>query len=155
MLASGCSRVVTGGFFTLASGETISGNLWVPIGKVELQKGSQVTGSVLMMCCDLTVDGKADADIFLIFGDLSLGSTSEVNGDVILLSGLYQRIAGSNVGGMFTSSMTSGIYQTIARPFQICLASIVVIFLVLVIGMILIIRRKKRRKADGNPNSRL
>jgi hypothetical protein len=155
LLVSGCSRVVTGGFFTLASGETISGNLWVPFGKVELQEGSQVTGSVLMLCCSLTVDGKADADIFLTFGDLSLGSSSEVNGDVVLLSGLYQREAGSNVGGMFTSSMTPGIYRTIVRPFQICLASIVVIILVLVIVIILMIRRKKRRIADGNPNSRL
>ena len=145
LLASGCSRVVTGGFFTLASGETISGNLWVPFGKAELQEGSHVTGSVLMLCCNLIADGRADADIFLTFGDLSLGPSSEVNGDVVLLSGYYQRSAGSKVGGMFTSIMTSGIHQIIVSPFQICLASIVVLFLALVIAIILMIRRKQRQ----------
>ncbi len=148
LFAPGCSRVVTGGFFTLASGETISGNLWVPFGKVELQEGSQVTGSVLMVCCSLVADGKADADIFLTFGDLSLGPSSEVNGNVVLLSGYYQRPAGSKVGGMFTSTMTPEIYQTIVRPFQICLTAMVVLFLALVIVIILLIRRKRRQNSS-------
>jgi len=154
--ASGCSRFVTGGFFTLASGETISGNLWVPFGKVELQEGSHVTGSVLMLCCNLIASGKADADIFMTFGDLNLGRSSEVNGDVVLLTGYYERSAGSKVGGMFTSAMTPGIYQTIVSPFQICLASIVVLFLAMVVAIILMIRRKKRQKSgDKVDNGRL
>jgi len=149
-LASGCSRVVTAGFFTLKSGETIYGNLWVPFGKVELQEGSHVTGSVLMLCCNLIVDGVSDADIFLTFGDLSLGSLSKVNGDVVLLSGYYQRDAGSKVGGMFTSTMTPGIYHIIVSPFQICLVSIGILFLALVMAIILIIRKKKHQKPGGN-----
>ena len=150
LLASGCSRVVTGGFFTLASGETISGNLWVPFGKVELQEGSHVTGSVLMLCCNLIADGEADVDIFLTFGDLSLGPLSKVKGDVVLLAGYYQRTAGSKVGGMFTSIMTPDIYRTIVSPFQICLASMVVLFLALAMAMFLMIRKKKRQKPGGN-----
>jgi hypothetical protein len=150
LLAPGCSRVVRGGFFTLSNGQTVSGNIWVPFGKVELQEGSQVTGSVLMLCCSLISNGKVDGDIFLTFGDLNLDPLSTVKGDVVLLSGYYQRTTGSMVGGSFTSSMTPGIYQTIISPFQICLAAVVVLSLALIIILIVLIRRKKRQNAGDN-----
>jgi hypothetical protein len=145
----GCSRVVRGGFFTLENGQTVSGNLWVPFGTVVLQQGSQVNGSVLMLCCTLVANGKVDGDIFLIFGDLNLDSISVVNGDVVLLSGFYQRTMGSTVGGGFTSSMTPDIYKTILRPFQICLAAIL-IFVLAVITLIVVLVIKKKRQNPGS-----
>jgi hypothetical protein len=149
LLVPGCSRVVRGGFFTLGSGQKVSGNLWVPFGKVELQEGSQVTGSVLMMCCSLISNGKVDGDIFLTFGDLNLEPLSTVKGDVVLLSGYYQRTMGSLVGGNFFSSMTPGIYHTIISPFQFCLAALVILMLAMITVIILLIRKKKRQNPIG------
>jgi hypothetical protein len=153
LLITGCSRVVRGGYFTLGSGQTVSGNLWVPFGRVELQEGSQVTGSVLMLCCNLISNGKVDGDIFLTFGDLNLDPLTIVKGDVVLLTGYYQRTMGSMVHGSFTTSMTPDIYHTIISPFQICLAAVLISILATIILLIVLIRKKKHQNPLVHPNA--
>lgn len=48
-------------------------------------------GSVIMICCNLTVDGGVNGDIVLITGNLKLDAYADVSGDVRVMSGNVSR----------------------------------------------------------------
>ena len=73
--------------FTLAKGETIPGLLLIMGQNAELEEGSSVEGPVIMLCCNLIVDGRVDGSVFLMSGNLMVESHADVNGKVKVMSG--------------------------------------------------------------------
>ncbi len=73
--------------FTLAKGEIIPGLLLIMGQNAELEEGSSVEGPVIMLCCNLIVDGSVDGNVFLMSGNLKVESHADVNGDVKVMSG--------------------------------------------------------------------
>jgi len=86
VLAIGQVRISNERNFTLAKGETISGPLLIIGQNAELEEGSSVDGSVIMLCCNLMVDGKINGSVFLMSGNLMVKSHAEVDGDVKVMS---------------------------------------------------------------------
>jgi hypothetical protein len=86
-LTSGCGQIAGYSNFTLARGESTSGNLLVLSQNALLEQGSFVNGSVIMLCCNLTVDGEVSGDIFLLTGNVKIDMHADVNGDVKIGSG--------------------------------------------------------------------
>ena len=87
VLTIGRVRISNERNFTLAKGEIISGPLLIMGQNAELEEGSSVEGPVIMLCCNLTVDGKVDGSVFLMSGNLMVESHAEVDGDVNVMSG--------------------------------------------------------------------
>jgi hypothetical protein len=80
-------RIASGNNFTLAKEETISGLLLIMAQNAELEEGSSVGGPVVMLCCNLIVDGKVDGGVFLISGNLMVKPHADVDGNVKVMSG--------------------------------------------------------------------
>lgn len=40
-----------------------------------------------MICCNLTIDGAVNGDIFLVTGNIMVNTSADVNGDVNVISG--------------------------------------------------------------------
>jgi hypothetical protein len=73
--------------FTLAKGETISGLLLIMGQNAELEEGSSVDGPIIMLCCNLIVDGRVDGAVFLVSGNLKVGPHANMNGGAKVMSG--------------------------------------------------------------------
>lgn len=84
---SGCGQVDRDSNFTLAGGESVDGTLFIFHQNAILEEDSLVDGSVVMLCCNLTVRGSVNGSVFLLTGNLAVKSSADVKGDVSLLSG--------------------------------------------------------------------
>jgi hypothetical protein len=87
VLAVGRVRISNERNFTLAKGETISGPLLIMGQNAELEEGSSVEGPVIMLCCNLFVDGNVDGSVFLMSGNLMVKSHADVGGSINVMSG--------------------------------------------------------------------
>ena len=86
-VASGCGRIATESNFTLDEGNTVSGTLFILSQNATLAKGSSVDGSVIMLCCNLIIDGQVKGNVYLLTGNVRVDSYANINGDVNVLSG--------------------------------------------------------------------
>lgn len=84
---SGCGRVDRDSNFTLAEGQSVDGTLFVFYQNAILEEDSFVDGSVVMLCCNLTVRGNVNGSVFLLTGNLDVKPSADVKGDVSVLSG--------------------------------------------------------------------
>jgi hypothetical protein len=92
-------EVVLGGSFTLDSGETLSGNLWVLGGNATLATGSRVTGSLMVLGGNVNLQGEISGDINAMGGNIDLGSQAVVRGDLNLVGGSYARNPTARIEG--------------------------------------------------------
>ncbi|MBK9602818.1 MAG: hypothetical protein IPO36_13390 [Anaerolineales bacterium] len=58
--------------FTLAKGETIPGLLLIMGQNAELEEGSFVKGPLIMLCCNLIVNGRSERRCFFDIGNLKV-----------------------------------------------------------------------------------
>ena len=87
LAVSGCGQMASESNFTLGAGDTVPGTLWVLSQNATLAKGSSVDGSVVMLCCNLIVEGAVTGNVLLLTGNVMIGSHAEVGGEVSILSG--------------------------------------------------------------------
>jgi hypothetical protein len=95
---SACSKLVLSNDYTLGSGQVVDGDLWVPTGNVRIQTSSRVTGSIYQLCCNLYVNGRVNNNIFMLTGNLRLGSEAIVRGGAVVFSGNMERLPGASLG---------------------------------------------------------
>ncbi len=91
LAVSGCGQMSGESNFTLAGGETVSGPLILFSNNATLEKDSHVEGPVIMLCCNLIVDGAVTGDIFLVSGNIRIDSNASVDGAVSVVSGNVSR----------------------------------------------------------------
>ncbi len=92
-------RVVFGGSFTLAAGETLDGDLLVFGGNVTLEETSIVTGSVFLLGGNLNSAGTIFEDLALVGGNANLQAGAVVKGDVSAFGGNVNRDPGARIEG--------------------------------------------------------
>ena len=92
-------KLVIGGSYTLANGETLDGDLFIMGGTVTLEEGSLVNGDILVLGGSVTANGEIQGDILAIGGFLKLGETAVVAGDVNSIGGNLVREQGSIIEG--------------------------------------------------------
>jgi hypothetical protein len=88
---SGCGQVTGEPDFTLASGEHVPGPLLLLSNNATLKQDSQVDGPVVMLCCNLIVDGEVGGGILLVSGNIRIDEHASVAGDVQVISGNVAR----------------------------------------------------------------
>lgn len=82
-----CGQIAGGNNYTLGSEQKVWGNLYILAQNAILENGSTVDRSVVMLCCNLTVNGTVGGNVFLMTGNLRLDSRAEVSGTASVLSG--------------------------------------------------------------------
>ncbi len=92
-------RIVFGGSFTLAAGETLDGDLLVFGGSATLEESSTVTGSVFLMGGNLNSAGTIFGDLALMGGNANLQAGAVVQGDVSTFGGNVNRDPGARIEG--------------------------------------------------------
>lgn len=146
LVLSACSKLVLSNDYTLESGQVVDGDLWVPVGNVRLQSGSRVTGSVYQICCNLYANGRVNSNIFLLTGNLRLGSDANVRGGAAVFSGNLERLPGASLGDV---SPNAGKRLLISFFVVFCVLplAILTLLVLLVIGL----RRGRARRVTFGP----
>jgi hypothetical protein len=143
---SACSKLVLANDFTLETGQVVEGDLWVPAGNVRIQPGSRVAGSIYQVCCNLYVNGRVNNNIFLLTGNLRLGSEAFVRGGAVVFSGNTERLPGASLGDVSPNSgqrLLVGFFGL----FCVLPAAILVLLILLVVGL----RRGRARNLPSGP----
>lgn len=92
-------EVVLGGSYTLASGQTLQGNLLVFGGTATIEAGAQVTGDVILFGGSVVIEGEVGGNISATGGSINLGSQAIVQGDVNVLGVNIQQDEGAQILG--------------------------------------------------------
>lgn len=92
-------KVITGGTYTLQSGEILDGNLIIFGGVVTTLMNSTVEGDTVLMGGTLTINGNIAKNVVAIGGIVTLGNTAIIHGDLIVVAGTLNRENGAVVEG--------------------------------------------------------
>lgn len=92
-------KVILGQNFTLASGETLYGDLLVLGGNVRLEPESRITGDVAVLGGNVDSSGEIDGDIVLLGGNVDLRAQALVRGDIFILGGNIRQEEGAVIEG--------------------------------------------------------
>ncbi len=103
-------KIVVGGTYTLESGETLEGNLFVFGGSVTLESDSVVNGDVIIFGGSLDAQGEITGNIIGIGGLIELGDTAQVNKDVVTIGATLDRSANAIVEGEVRSGFTGPFF---------------------------------------------
>jgi hypothetical protein len=96
-------RVVFGGSYTLASGQTLDGDLLAFGGNVTLEPTSVVTGSVFLVGGNMNSAGTIRGDLALIGGNANLQAGALIEGGVTTFGGNVNRDPAARIEGQITS----------------------------------------------------
>jgi hypothetical protein len=103
--------VIFGEDYTLASGESINGNLVLFGGDATVESGALVQGSVVVFGGDVDVDGTVDENVIVIGGDAQIGSHAIIEGDLVNPFGSIDRGFGAQVQGNQVSNIGPGVFR--------------------------------------------
>lgn len=103
-------KVVFGGSFTLAEGETLNGNLVVFGGTITLEINSTVNGDVVLIGGTVDAAGTVNGSLVGVGGVLQLGETARIHGDLVTVGAALNRDIGAEVSGQ--------VIQGFGFPFQ-------------------------------------
>ena len=92
-------KIITGGTYTLESGETLDGNLIVFGGVVVTAMDSTVKGDTVLMGGTLTIDGIVEGNVVVIGGSVTLGKNAVIEEDLTVIAGTLNRDSGAVVEG--------------------------------------------------------
>jgi hypothetical protein len=106
---------VLGENYTLASGETLRGNLWIMGGNATLDQGSRVTGDVMLLGGNASVDGEVSGNINVMGGNIDMKNQAVIRGDLNIVGGSYNRSPNARIEGNVNTGPTG--------PFQLTLPS--------------------------------
>lgn len=144
---TGCSQVVSGSNFTLGSGQQVNGSLIVLSQNADLMQQSRVTGSVIMLCCNLTADGEVVGSIKMLTGNIKLGPNALLQGNLTIGTGDFMASPGSQVFGLVS---TDNSFSILLDMLLLFILFILLIFVIAFTMFKLInLNRKERRERKG------
>jgi cytoskeletal protein CcmA (bactofilin family) len=100
-------QVIFGQSYTLASGETLTGDLLVFGGTAEIQEGATVQGSVVLFGGDLIIHGEVSGDVSATGARVTLGPTAHIGGDLVTVGATLDRADTARVDGQVYNTATS------------------------------------------------
>jgi hypothetical protein len=82
-----------------------SGNMMRIGSDVHVEKDRVISGDLVVVGGDITVDGHVEGDVVALGGDIQLGANSRVDGDVACIGGQLSEDPGAFVGGQRVTAM--------------------------------------------------
>lgn len=98
--------VIFGGNYTLASGDTLNGDLVVFGGNVTIEADALVKGSIVIFGGNISLDGSMTGDLVLIGGSGSMGGKAVIEGDLVTVGGTISRAEGARIEGQIRNDPT-------------------------------------------------
>jgi len=102
-------QVIFGQSFTLASGQTMHGDLVVFGGSATIEDGGKVDGNTLLFGGSLVINGEVTGDVALVGGSVTLGARAHVHGNLSTVGASLVRADGSQVDGQIYNTATSWV----------------------------------------------
>ena len=152
LLLTSCMSASFSGNYTVKSGNTLRGNLFVTSGSVTLEENSRVTGTVILTSGELHIGKNAQVggDVVLTSGDLYMEAGSVVHGDVILANseiGVHQA-PGATVEGNTTTDIAPYAIRLATKGFLLyCIIPLVLLIVLLFVLGTWLGRRSKKSVA--------
>lgn len=100
-------QVIFGQSFTLASGDTLAGDLLVFGGTADIQVGAIVQGNVVLFGGDLKIDGEVTGDVSATGATVTLGPSAHIVGDLVTVGATLERAETARVDGQVFNTATS------------------------------------------------
>jgi hypothetical protein len=100
-------QVIFGESFTLASGETLTGDLLVFGGTADIQAGATVEGNVVLFGGELIVDGDVIGTVSVTGATVTLGPSAHIGGDLVTVGATLERAETAQVDGQVFNTATS------------------------------------------------
>jgi cytoskeletal protein CcmA (bactofilin family) len=97
-------QVIFGQLYTLASGETLNGDLLVFGGSAVIEQGATVKGNAVVFGGDLEINGDVTGDAAVFGGTIKLGATAHVYGNVSIIGSTLERADGAQVDGQINNA---------------------------------------------------
>ena len=95
----GEDKIVTGGIFTLGSGETLDGSLIIFGGVVTLGTDSKVKGDVVLVGGTVTIDGIVEGDVVGVGGVVTLEDNASLESNLTTVAAALNRDVNAKVAG--------------------------------------------------------
>jgi hypothetical protein len=92
-------QVVFGQSFTLASGETMDGDLIVLFGSATIEAGAVINGDLVGTQSSVIIDGEVNGEVSILGGSLVLGDAAHIRGGLSVVDAPLDRAAGARVDG--------------------------------------------------------
>jgi cytoskeletal protein CcmA (bactofilin family) len=102
-------QVIFGQSFTLASGQTMQGDLVVFGGSATVEDGAKVEGNTLLFGGSLIINGEVAGDVALVGGSVTLGAHAHVHGNLSTVGASLVRADGAQVDGQIYDTATSWV----------------------------------------------
>ena len=102
-------KIVIGESYTLAGGETLTGDLMVFGGSAVIEEGAVVDGQVVVIGGSLEINGEVTSDVAVTGGTVTLGETASIHGDLVTVGATLDRAEGAQVGGEIYNTATSWV----------------------------------------------
>jgi cytoskeletal protein CcmA (bactofilin family) len=147
---TGCLSTSFSGDYTVKSGTTLQGDLFVTEGIVTLEQNSRVTGTIMLTSGQLRIgrNAQVSGNVVLTSGDVYMADGAVVHGDVILSSEGSSVIQAptSRIEGRITHDIAPYAISTTVKIVLLCcvlpIVILVILFLVLGVWLCRITRRK-------------
>jgi hypothetical protein len=98
-------RVIFGDNFTLASGDTLTGDLVVFGGNVQVEEEAVIQGDMVVIGGNVTMDGTVTGSTVIVGGSTSMGESAVIKGDLVTVGGSLSRNPGSEVEGEIVTNI--------------------------------------------------
>ena len=92
-------KIITGGIYTLGSGETLNGSLMIFGGVVTLETDSTVTGDVVLVGGTVTIDGIVEGDVVGVGGVVTLEDDASLESNLTTVAAALNRDVNAKVAG--------------------------------------------------------
>jgi cytoskeletal protein CcmA (bactofilin family) len=102
-------RVIFGSNFTLASGETFTGDLVVFGGNVTVEENADLKGNLVVFGGTAKSNGEVHGDVVIIGGQVNLEEQAHVTGDVVTVGGQLQQADGATIDGNIVNNVQPNI----------------------------------------------
>lgn len=112
-------KVIFGGTYTLASGDTLDGNLAVLGGSATIEKSAHVNGNVVLTGGSVEIDGEVNGNVSAMGGSIFLGDNAIIHGDVSTLGATLHRGETARIDGRVVTGTDGPFSFTVPTPFRL------------------------------------
>ena len=109
-------RVITGGTYTLNSGETLDSNMVMLGGQATLKDGSHINGDLSVFGGNIDVNGEINGNITMFGGNMNLGPQTVIRGSLSVSGGNVNRSSSAKIEGNVSSGNGFDIPTVVPIP---------------------------------------
>jgi hypothetical protein len=108
-------KIIFGDNYTLATGETLDGDLVVFGGNVTIEEGADLDGNLVVFGGTISSNGNVNGDVVIFGGQIKLDEEAVVAGDVVTIGGQVEQAEGARVEGDVLNNVAPDFRNPVGR----------------------------------------